>query len=95
MRHFSIVMSDSDIEDFEEGRAKERMSKSAYIRYLIAEHEHAVPATYKYKEIISLLASIDNAVHEIVVNEKFEPIDRMELYEKFEKLRLEIMKIIR
>lgn len=93
MKHFSIVMSDEDIENFEEGRLKENMSKSAYVRYLIAEHEHTVPPVYKYKEIISLLSSIDNSVRQMVLNDTFEPSERMALYEKFEKVRLEVMKI--
>ena len=92
MKYFSIVMSDEDIENFENGRLREKMSKSAYVRYLIAEHERTLPPVYKYKEIIALLSSIDNSVRQILLNEKFEISDRMALYEKFEKVRLEISK---
>ena len=95
MKHYSIVMSDEDIEKFEVGRLKEKMTKSAYVRFLIGEHEHTLPAVYKYRQIIALLSSIDNSVHQIVLNEKMDPADRMDLYEKFEKVRSEIKKVVK
>ena len=94
MKQYSIVMSDEDIENFEAGRLKEKMSKSAYVRYLIAEHERTVPPVYKYKEIISLLSSIDNSVRQILLNDKMDPAERMALYEKFEKVRDIAVKMI-
>lgn len=83
-------MSEEDIEDFEAGRLKEKMSKSAYVRYLIAEHERTVPAVYKYKEIIALLSSIDNSVNQILLDKKLDYDERMALYEKFEQVKEEI-----
>jgi hypothetical protein len=87
-------MSDEDIENFEEGRLREGMSKSAYVRFLIAEHERTIPSVYKYKEIIALLSSIDNSVRQMVMNDSFEPSERMALYEKFAKVHQEVEKIV-
>ena len=88
-------MSDEDIENFEVGRLNEKMPKSAYIRYLIAEHERTIPSAYKYKDIIRLLSSIETMMKMILVNEKMELADRIGLYERIEKLRLEIRKMLK
>ena len=95
MKRFSITMREEDIEDFEAGRLKEKMTKSAYVRFLIAEHERTIPSVYKYKDIIALLSSIDNSLKQILFNEKLGYDERMALYEKFDKVQEEINKKIK
>ena len=85
-KHYSIVMSDDDIELFENGVASENMSKSAYVRLLIAEHENRLPPFYKYREIISRLSNIENQVNAIVLNDKFDSSDRLALFDKMDEV---------
>ena len=56
---FMVSMSEEDILCFEAGREAAGMSKSAYIRLLIAEHEHTVPGFIKYKEVIHEIAEMN------------------------------------
>ena len=86
MKHYSIVMSDDDIETFENGVLNSNMSKSAYIRFLIAEHEHTLTVFYKYREIISRLSNIENQMNQIVLNNDFDEKNRLTLFEKIDDL---------
>lgn len=61
MEKTSITMTSSDLDLFERGRCEQgiNMSKSAYIRLLIAEHEDRVPSFIKYKEIIEKISELN------------------------------------
>ena len=43
MERFSITMNSTDIDLFERYRSELGLTKSAFIRYLIAEHKNGVP----------------------------------------------------
>lgn len=77
MERFCISMSEEDIEKFELGRSATGMSKSAYVRLLIAEHENKVPGFIKYKEIIEKLSSIELELQSLSVKETLSPEDRV------------------
>ena len=51
MERFTVSMNEADVDLFERKRCDMGMTKSAYIRYLIAEHENKVPPFLKYKEL--------------------------------------------
>ncbi|MDO4966129.1 MAG: hypothetical protein Q4E51_05415 [Lachnospiraceae bacterium] len=93
MNRFMVSMSDEDIECFEAGREAEKMSKSAYIRLLIAEHENRVPGFIKYKEIINSFANLNNNIKEIVVQKSFDDSTKLMLLEKIDELKIEIQKL--
>lgn len=93
MNRFMVSMSDEDIESFEIGREAENMSKSAYIRLLIAEHENRVPGFIKYKDIIKGFADLNNNIKEIVVKKSFDDSTKLMLLEKIDELKIEIQKL--
>lgn len=82
MKQFCISMSEDDIEKFELGREATGMSKSAYVRLLIAEHEKRVPGFIKYKEIIEKLSSIELELQSLSLKETLAPEDRMLIHVK-------------
>lgn len=86
MERITVTMHPSDVDLFERKRNEMGMSKSSYIRYLIAEHEKALPPFLKYKEIIKELAEINTSLKEIVINEKISITDKMQLCEKIDQL---------
>jgi hypothetical protein len=75
-------MSEDDVDKFETGRSQMGMSKSAYVRLLIAEHENAVPGFIKYKEIIEKLSSIELELQALSLKETLSPEDRMVIHVK-------------
>lgn len=86
-----ISMSEDDVCCFEAGREAMGMSKSAYIRLLIAEHEKRVPGFIKYKDVIKEIADTNTLLKEIILKSSIEDADKMILLERLEKI-LEQMK---
>jgi hypothetical protein len=86
MERMTISMNESDIDIFERNRADMRMSKSAYIRYLIAEHENALPAELKYKNLIQKLSELNTSVKELMLTEKISDVDKVHLFEDVNKI---------
>lgn len=87
MERMMVTVSESDIDDFERGRASEGMSKSAYIRLLIAEHEDRVPEFIYNKEIIAKMAQIDNDVKQLILREVVSDRDKLILLEEIRDLK--------
>ena len=70
MKRFYICMSEEEIDLFEEKRLESGMNKSSFIRYLIAEHENAVPSFLKYKEVIGAMSDINTTMKQILITRK-------------------------
>ena len=64
MSRMTISLSEADIENFEAGRDNAGMSKSAFLRLLIAEHEDRVPYFIKYKDVIDKFSDL-NKIEEL------------------------------
>lgn len=86
-------MSDDDIYYFERGRESSNMSKSAYVRLLIAEHENRVPGFIKYKDIIKEFSELNSKIKEIIVQKSFDDNSKIEILEKIDELKLSLQKL--
>lgn len=86
MERFTISMNDSDIDFFERKRAELGMSKSAFIRLLIANYENSIPSFIKNKEIIEALSDVNSSMKALLISDKISSTDKMILYEKINKL---------
>ncbi len=67
MERYCISMSESDVDNFERGRAICNMNKSAYLRLLIAEHENRVPNFIRHKELIEKISETNEILKEIAL----------------------------
>lgn len=75
-------MSRNDVDLFERKRSEAGMSKSAFIRLLIAEHDEKVPSSIQYKDIIKELSGINTSLNEILISGKFDIATKLILEEK-------------
>lgn len=83
---FSITMNSTDIDLFERYRSELGLTKSAFIRYLIAEHKNGVPDFLAFKEVIKQMAELNTYMKEFIINENFETNDKLLLFEKINTL---------
>lgn len=86
MKRFYVSMSEEEIDLFEEKRLEYGMNKSSFIRYLMAEHENAVPPFLKYKEVISAMSDINTTMKQILITKKIDTTEKMVLHEKISRL---------
>jgi len=95
MERFTISMNSSDIDLFERKRADLGMSKSAFIRLLIAEYDNKVPAFIKHKELIKALSEINTSLKELLISEKVTDVDKITIYEKIETTNKLLEKLLK
>lgn len=81
MERFTVSMNESDIDLFERKRAEMEMSKSAYIRFLIAEHENRVPVFLKNKELIEKIAELNTSINELVLTDRINDVEKIHICE--------------
>lgn len=86
MERFTVSMNSEDIDLFERRRADMGFSKSAFIRYLIAEHENNVPNFIQYKHIIEQMADLNTHMKEILVSKNVDEKFKMQLFEEINSL---------
>lgn len=86
MERFSVTMNSEDIDLFERRRSELGLTKSAYIRYLIAENEKGIPNFIAFKEIIRQMAELNTCMKEFIINNSFETNDKLLLFEKINTL---------
>lgn len=86
MERYCLSMSEKDIDKFERGRADAGMSKSAYVRLLIAEHENRIPAFIKNKEIIEQMAEINTNLKGILLKEEIGEEDKLKIFERIAEI---------
>lgn len=94
MERLTITMRSEDIDLFERRRTDLGFSKSAFVRYLIAVNENCVPQFNQHKEIIRQMAEINTHLHEILINDNFDTVNKIHLYEKIETLNASIKLLI-
>gem|GEM_PF-1673759 len=90
MERFSVTMNSEDIDLFEQRRAELGLTKSAYIRYLIAENENGIPDFIAFKEVIKQMAELNTYMKEFVTNTNFKTSDKLLLFEKIDTLTKQI-----
>lgn len=81
MERFCISMSERDVDNFERGRSEAGMTKSAYVRLLIAEHENKVPGFIKYKEVIEQISEANQLLKELVLKPDLKEEDILKIHE--------------
>ncbi len=86
MKRVCFTMSDEDIEHFDEGRAAMEMSRSAFIRYLISEHEGSVPSFLIYKEVIAMMSELNTLTKQLLIKEGIPAEDKLKICEEYKKL---------
>lgn len=91
---FTITMSSDDIDAFERGRSITGMSKSAYIRLLIAEHENTVPSFIRYKEIIREISDLNTNIKEILLSDKEKDSDKLLLIERMNEIKQVLKNVV-
>ena len=87
MEKITITMSSEDIDIFERGRSECGMSKSAYTRLLIAEHEQRVPPFIKYKEIILEISKLNTYIKEMLFSEKTDDGFKLYMVEQMKEIK--------
>lgn len=95
MERFTISMNSSDIDLFERKRADVGMSKSAFIRLLIAEHEHKVPTFIQHKELIKALSEINTSLKELLISDNIEDVEKIIIYEKIDNTNKLVEELLR
>lgn len=73
-------MSEEDIELFKAGCEAMDMSKSAYVRLLIAEHEKCVPGFLKNKAIIARLSDISVDIRSLLFKNTLTDDEKLRIY---------------
>lgn len=94
MERITVTMSESDVDNFERERAKQGMSKSAFIRFLIAEHENTVPSFLRNREIINVVSELNNSVKTLLLQNTLSDVDKLKVYEEIKKTNLWIEKFV-
>lgn len=94
MERYTLSMRSEDVDLFERGRAECRMTKSAYVRLLISEHENHVPSFIQYKEVIAAFSDTNNLIKQMVLKSSLNDADRLMILEELQKLRETIQNVI-
>lgn len=94
MERFSITMNSDDIDLFERRRAELGLTKSAYIRYLITEHENGVPEFISFQKVIKQISELNTYMKEIIINENFDANDKLLFYEKINTVTATVKSVI-
>ena len=85
MERFTVSMSETDIDLFERKRADMGMTKSAFIRFLIAEHDEKVPSFIKNKEVIEKMAELNTLMKEMIISDKLSEVEKLHLFEQIKR----------
>lgn len=93
MKRMCMTVSETDQEKFDRGRNEHGMTRSAYLRLLIAEHEGRVPDFIRNKELIQRMSELNNRIRELILSEKISDVDKLHLYEKLNDLQTYMRKI--
>ena len=94
MERINLSISEFDANNFERGCKDAGMSKSAYMRLLIAEHEARVPASLKYREIIAGFSELNTEVRRLVLTGVVSEKERAYIIEKFGELREAVERLV-
>lgn len=81
-----ISMPAEYVDLFERGRTDANMTKSAYIRLLISEHENRTPDFWKNKDLISAMSDLNNKIKFLLLSGKLSDQEILHLHEKMDEL---------
>lgn len=70
------------------------MSKSSYIRFLIAEHENRVPYHIRHKTLVDMFSQVNDRLKELLVSNKLSDVEKIRLFESIKELRDSVNKYI-
>ncbi len=90
MKRIHISLPESYAELLELWCKNKRISKSSFIRLLIAEHENTVPVEIKYQELIKEINGIQVILYRLILSDKLTENDKLLLYEKLNHLKNEL-----
>ncbi|MCI8563814.1 MAG: ribbon-helix-helix protein, CopG family [Lachnospiraceae bacterium] len=93
MERFTVTMSESDIDNFERERAKQGMSKSAFIRFLMVEHENTVPSFLKNKEVVTVVSELNNTIKTLLLQNTLSDADKLKVFEEIKMTNVWIEKL--
>lgn len=82
MERFCITMSEKDVDLFELERGKLGLTKSAFVRLLIAEHKNTVPGFIRNKEIIRELSELNNSIKSLLLKDSLNDTEKIHLFEE-------------
>ena len=86
MKRYNLSMPDSEAEIFEQLAADNSMSKSSFLRILIASYQNNTPDFIANKEIIKLESDIIYLLKSFLLQNKISDSDKLYLYEKLNSL---------
>lgn len=84
MKRLTVSMYSDDMDLFERGRAETGMSRSAYVRLLVAEHEKQVPVFWKYRELIQAMSEFNTSVNKLVLSGQITDLEKLKLSEQMD-----------
>ena len=87
MESIHITLSESDIDLLERRAGEMKMSKAAYIRFLIAEHENTLPSSLKNKKIINEFSRLYSLIKSSLVTGSIEEVEKIAIYEELKSLQ--------
>ena len=93
MERVCFTMSEADLDLFERGRNELKMTKSAYIRYLIAEHEGTLPVAVKYKSIITQFSDLNDLIKQLLLTDTLTDQEKLMLSEQMRAVKEQLGKI--
>jgi len=86
MKRYNLSMPDSEAEIFEQLALDNGMSKSSFLRILIASYQNNTPDFIANKEIIKLESDIITLLKSFLLQNKISDSDKLYLYEKLNSL---------
>lgn len=86
MKRYNLSMPDSEAEIFEQLALDNSMSKSSFLRILIASYLNNTPDFIANKEIIKLESDIITLLKSFLLQNKISDSDKLYLYEKLNSL---------
>lgn len=89
MERIRYSIPDIDAELFEVGREKMGMTRSAYIHYLIYEHENKLPVSLKYKELIDSFSNFSNDMKHLELS-NLDDNEKIKIFETLDEIKKQI-----
>ena len=95
MERFTISMYEEDIDLFERTRTDLELTKSAFIRFLLAEHYDRVPNFIKHKELIKKISELNTSIKELLLTDELSDTEKIHVFEKMDEINKLIEKLLK
>ena len=86
MKRYNLSMPDSEAAIFENLASENSMSKSAFLRILLANYQNNIPDFIENKKAIKLESDIITLLKSFLLQDKVSDSDKIYLYEKLNTL---------